>query len=146
MIFYFNKQEMLLINKTLFKFVIVGIINTLAGSALIFILYNAAGMGYWLSSGISYFLASILSFFLNKYFTFSVNKWSLFMVIAFAANIAICYAVAYGIAKPAMNYFLQNSPQKKRENAALFTGICLFTALNYMGQRFVVFRNKGNEK
>jgi len=134
----------LLVDKTLFKFIIVGIINTLVGSALIFILYNAAGMGYWLSSGISYILASIMSFFLNKYFTFAVKKWSLFMVVAFAANIAICYAIAYGMAKPVMNYFLQNSPQKIRENAALFTGICLFTGLNYLGQRFVVFRNRGN--
>jgi len=122
-----------------FRFIIVGVINTLVGSALIFVLYNVGGLGYWLSSGISYFLASIMSFFLNKYFTFSVKKWSLFMVFAFILNIAICYAVAYGIAKPAMNYLLSDSPQKLRENAALLTGICLFTGLNYLGQRFIVF-------
>jgi putative flippase GtrA len=136
--------EKLFVNKIFLKFIIVGIINTIVGSALIFILYNAAGMGYWLSSGISYILASILSFFLNKYFTFAVKKWSLFMVVAFVANIAICYVIAYGAAKPLMNYFLQNSSQRLRENAALFTGICLFTALNYMGQRFIVFRNSGS--
>jgi len=139
-------HRFLIYDKTLFKFVIVGIINTLAGSALIFLLYNACGMGYWLSSGISYILISILSFFMNKYFTFTVNEWNLFMVVAFATNIAICYGIAYGIAKPVMNYFLRNSPQKLRENTALITGICLFTGLNYIGQRFVVFRNIGEEK
>jgi len=134
--------KMALVDKIFFKFIIVGIINTIAGGALIFILYNVAGMGYWPSSGISYILASVLSFFLNRHFTFSVKKWSLFMVVAFAANIAICYVIAYGLAKPAMDYFLQNNSQKLRENAALFTGICLFTGLNYLGQRFVVFRDR----
>jgi len=46
-----------------------------------------------------------------------------------------------------MNYFLQNSPQKIHENAALFTGMCLFTVMNYLGQRLIVFRTgerKGN--
>jgi hypothetical protein len=35
---------------------------------------------------------------------------------------------------------LQNSPQKIRENAALLTGMCLFTGINYLGQRLVVFK------
>ena len=133
-------------DKTLFKFIIVGVINTIIGSALIFILYNIAGMGYWLSSGISYILISVQSFFLNKYFTFAVKEWSLFMIAAFVMNIATCYGIAYGIAKPMMNYFLRNSQQEIRENAALFTGICLFTGLNYIGQRFVVFKNKGEKR
>jgi len=121
------------------RFAIVGVVNTVVGNALMFVLYNAGGMGYWLSSGISYVLASIMSFFLNKYFTFKVKKWNLFMIIAFIINIAICYAVAYGLAKPLMNYFLRDNSQRLRENAALFTGMCLFAGLNYIGQRFVVF-------
>jgi hypothetical protein len=36
----------------------------------------------------------------------------------------------------------QNSPQKTRENIALFIGMGLFIGLNYLGQRFVVFRQK----
>jgi len=133
-------------NHNFIKFIIVGIINTLVGSALIFILYNACGMSYWLSSGISYILVSVLSFFLNKYFTFTVAEWNIFMVVAFVVNIAICYVIAYGIAKPVMNYFMRTSPQKTRENAALFTGICLFTGLNYLGQRFIIFKPKKESK
>jgi hypothetical protein len=64
------------------------------------------------------------------------------MVIAFVVNIVLCYAIAYGIAKPAVNHLLRNSPQKTRENIALFFGMCLFTGLNYLGQRFVVFKEK----
>jgi len=122
------------------KFILVGIINTIVGSAIMFALYNAAHVSYWLSSACNYCLTSVLSFFLNKYFTFGVKQWSAFMVFTFIMTIAIAYLTAYGIAQPAMNYFLQNSPQKIRENAALFTGMCLFTGLNYLGQRLVVFR------
>jgi putative flippase GtrA len=105
-----------------------------------FLLYNVAGTGYWVSSAASYIAGSVLSFFLNKYFTFNVRRWSAFMVAAFALNIAAAYLAAYGAAKPAVNYFLQNIPQKTRENIALFIGMVLFTGLNYLGQRLIVFR------
>jgi putative flippase GtrA len=133
-------KMMPLFDKKFFKFILVGIINTIVGSSIMFSLYNIAHLSYWLSSACNYCLTSILSFFLNKYFTFSVRQWSVFMVFAFTVNIVICYGIAYGIAKPAMNYLLRNSPQKIRENAALFTGMCLFTGLNYIGQRLVVFK------
>jgi len=131
-----------LLDYTFFKFIGVGIINTFVSSILMFVLYNTTEIGYWLSSALSYLLGTILSFFLNKYFTFTVQHWSVFMVISFILTIVISYLTAYGIAKPAMNYFLQNSPQNIRENAALFTGMCLFTGINYLGQRLIVFRKE----
>ena len=130
-------------DKKLLKFLLVGIINTIVGSVIMFSLYNAAHLNYWISSACNYFFTSILSFFLNKYFTFGIRQWSVFMIIAFIANITLSYCIAYGIAKPAMNYFLKNSSLKIRENVAMFTGMCLFTGINYLGQRFVVFRKKG---
>ncbi|MCL2269755.1 MAG: GtrA family protein [Treponema sp.] len=132
-------------NIKFFKFILVGIINTIVGSTIMFLLYNAAHLSYWLSSACNYFFTSILSFFLNKYFTFSVRQWSVFMVAAFAANIAVSYGVAYGIAKPLMNFFLERRSQAFRENAALFTGMCLFTLMNYIGQRYVVFKMPSKE-
>jgi len=36
--------------------------------------------------------------------------------------------------------------QNHRENAALFTGMCFFTGLNYLGQRLVVFKNSAEEE
>ena len=128
-----------LFDKKFLKFIIVGIINTITGSAIMFVLYNAADLGYWFSSACNYIFTSILSFFLNKYFTFGVKQWSLFMVAAFIFTIVFSYGIAYGIAKPLMYFILGGSPQKVRDNAALFTGMCLFTGLNYLGQRLVVF-------
>jgi len=137
---------MKLINKSFFRFLIVGLINTLMGSAIMFILYNAVGLNYWFSSACNYIITSVLSFFLNKYFTFAVKEWSLFMVAAFVINIVCCYGIAYGIAKPVMQYALQNQSVKIQENGALFVGMCLFTGLNYVGQRFIVFNSRKGEK
>jgi putative flippase GtrA len=122
------------------RFMLVGVINTITGSAIMFVLYNFSNQGYWISSAASYMAGSVLSFFLNKYFTFGVRHWSASMVIMFVLNIVFCYIAAYGAAKPALNWLLRNSPQKTRENLALFAGMCLFTGLNYLGQRFLVFR------
>ena len=79
---------------------------------------------------------------MNKYWTFKISKWSLYMVIAFAATIAISYFLAYKIARMALYFVLAEYPQKIRDNAAMFTGMCLFTGLNYIGQRFIVFTKK----
>jgi len=130
---------MIFLDRTFAKFILVGVVNTLVGSAIMFSLYNLVGVNYWLSSASNYILVSIVSFFLNKYFTFKIKKWSFSMIIAFILTIVISYALAYGISKPAMNYLLQDSPQKIRENIALLTGMCIFTAINYLGQRLIVF-------
>jgi putative flippase GtrA len=107
-----------------------------------FSLYNIAHFSYWVSSACSYFFGSILSFFLYKYFTFTIKEWSLFMVVAFILNIAVSYFIAYGLAKPLMNYFFFFFLHNIRENVALFAGMCLFTGLNYLGQKFVVFAKR----
>jgi len=129
-------------DEKLIKFILVGIINTLIGSLIMFTLYNVVHVNYWLSSACNYIFTSILSFFLNRYFTFAVKNWTLYMIGAFIVNIALCYLIAYGIARPVMNHVLVKSPQRIRENFAMFTGMCIFTGLNYVGQRFMVFRKQ----
>jgi putative flippase GtrA len=122
------------------KFIFVGVINTLVGAAIMFVFYNIAGFDYWLSSAANYVLTSVLSFFLNKYFTFGVKHWSWKMVAAFALTIVVSYLLAYGIAKPVMHVLLKTHNRQIRDNAALLLGMCVFTGLNYIGQRFIAFR------
>ena len=125
-----------------FKFAIVGVVNTIVGSAIMFLLYNVAHFGYWLSSASNYIVTSILSFFLNKYFTFGVRQWSFFMVAAFAMTIAVSYLVAYGVSRLAMAHLLRDSAREMQENMALLAGMFIFTGLNYLGQRLIVFRRR----
>ena len=126
--------------RTILKFLIVGVVNTLFGTAVMFSLYNLAGCSYWISSAANYILGSILSFFLNKYFTFQNKERPWRQVVRFTVNIAACYLVAYGVAKPAVRMLLSGQSVSIQENAAMLVGMCLFTGLNYFGQRFFAFR------
>lgn len=64
---------MKLIDKTTIKFLVVGVVNTLVGTGIMFFLYNVVHLNYWISSAANYIMGSIVSYFLNKYFTFQ-NK------------------------------------------------------------------------
>jgi putative flippase GtrA len=125
-----------------FKFILVGVVNTVIGSAIMFGLYNLAGFGYWASSVVSCGTTSVFSFFLNRSFTFGVKEWSLRMVLVFAAVIAVSYLTAYGIAKPLAYRALRDCGKRLRDNAAMLTGTGLFTAINYLGQRCVAFKKR----
>lgn len=125
---------------SLVRFIIVGIINTLVGAGVMFFMYNIAGAGYWVSSALNYIVGSIVSYFLNKYFTFRQKQKSLRIVLSFIANICACYLIAYGVARPLVGMMLSGSPAAVTDNISMLLGMAVFVGLNYLGQRFVVFR------
>ena len=131
-----------LFDEKLLKFILVGVVNTLVGMAIMFGLYNLAHCSYWVSSAANYILTSILSYFLNKYFTFQNRERSVGQVVRFVVNIAVCYGLAYGIAKPLCLQLLANASTTVRDNVSMLVGMCLFTGLNYLGQRMFAFRTK----
>lgn len=128
------------IDGTLLRFLLVGVINTLVGCGTMFLLYNLAHWSYWASSAANYIVGGIVSFFLNKYFTFRRKEWSWGQVVRFAGNVAVCWLLAYGMAKPLVLHLLAGQSLWVQENAAMLVGMCLYTALNYLGQRFFAFR------
>lgn len=133
------------IDKTFLKFIIVGIINTVFGTAVMFGCYNILHLSYWVSSALNYILGSILSYFLNKHFTFRNTARGWKPVSRFVLNILVCYLLAYGIAKPTVSAVLANSTKVIRENGAMLVGMGLFVFLNYFGQRFFAFKEQGQE-
>jgi len=129
-----------LLDTSMVRFLIVGCVNTAVGTCIMFGLYNLAHCSYWLSSAANYTLTSILSFFLNKYFTFQSKTWSFREVLRFIVNIAVCYLLAYGAAKPLVRLLLSDSGQAVRDNVSMLVGMVLFTCCNYIGQRFFTFK------
>jgi putative flippase GtrA len=136
------KPKRIIFDILFFKFMLVGALNTAVGAGIMFGLYNLAGFGYWASSIANCGATSVLSFFLNKYFTFGIKEWSLQMAAAFAASIAVSYSAAYGIAKPCVYWALRGCGRKLQDNAAMLAGMVLFTAINYLGQRYVAFKKE----
>lgn len=131
-----------LIDVTALKFVLVGVVNTLVGTGVMFLLYNVFHTGYWIASASNYVVGSIVSYLLNKYFTFQHKEKSFKVVMKFIINITVCYLIAYGLAKPAALLIFQGLSKTTQENLAMLAGMGLFILLNYFGQRFLVFTKK----
>lgn len=127
---------------TTLKFLLVGVVNTVVGTGLMFLLYNVFSVSYWISSASNYIVGSIVSYFLNKYFTFQNKEKSWKQILVFAVNITCCYLLAYGAAKPVVEYILSGAGEKIQGNVSMLVGMGLFLVLNYLGQRLIVFRNK----
>ncbi len=127
---------------TFWKFILVGIVNTLVGTAVMFGCYNLLHLSYWVSSAANYVVGSVVSYFLNKNFTFRNKSKDPMVLVRFVVNITVCYLLAYGIAKPLVRRILSGSSVRIQENGAMLVGMCLFVGLNYLGQRFFAFREK----
>lgn len=134
------KKLQKIFDKTFWKFIMVGIVNTLFGTAVMFSFYNLLHFSYWVSSAANYIFGSILSYFLNKHFTFQNKSRSWKTVLKFVVNISVCYLVAYGVAKPAVSWLLADAITSIQENGAMLVGMGLFVILNYFGQRFFAFK------
>ena len=126
---------------TFWKFILVGVVNTLVGTGIMFLFYNVFHFRYWVSSASNYVFGSILSYFLNKAFTFKSKVGAGKTLWRFVINISLCYLVAYGGAKPLARLIFSGASQTVQENLAMLAGMCFFVALNYIGQRFFVFKN-----
>ena len=139
-----------LLDPTLFRFILVGLVNTAVGYGVMFGLYNLAGLhtwgdtGYWISSAANYIVGSVVSFFLNKHFTFRNREKGAEVVLRFVVNISVCWLLAYGLAQPVMGWLLGGFglSEQLQGNLTMLFGSGLFVILNYFGQRFFAFKTK----
>ena len=136
------KKLLSLFDVKLLKFLLVGVLNTLVGDGLSFLLINLTDWNMWWATAVPTVLASVMSYFLNKYFTFKNTEKGWRPVLRFAVNIGACYLLAYGIAIPLMQWALTGAEPTLRDNLAKLTGMCLFVGFNYLGQRLFAFRNQ----
>ena len=134
------KKLLALFDVKMWKFLLVGLLNTLVGDGLSFLLINLTDMGIWLATALPMALASVMSYFLNKHFTFKNTETGWRPAVRFALNIAMCYVVAYGIAIPLMQWALSTADPALRDNVAKLAGMVLFTGCNYLGQRLFAFK------
>lgn len=134
-----------LIDIKLLKFLLVGVINTIVGAGIMFLLYNLCHCNYWVSSACNYIAGGICSFFLNKYFTFQNKERNLRQIIEFILLLVICYLISYILAKFLIYYIFSHFDEKIKDNIAMLTGEVLYFVINYIGQRLVVFKNKNTQ-
>lgn len=140
-----KKLIMAFFDRKFIIFCLVGVVNTLVGTAVMYGLYNLAHCGYWFSSAMNYVIGSIVSYFLNKRFTFKSSERSWQEIARFVINIAVCWLIAYGLAKPLVRLIFSGLSEKANDNLAMLAGMVIFTGLNYLGQRFFTFKDSGKD-
>ena len=140
-----------LFDEKMWKFLLVGILNTLVGNGLSILLVNivpweslAVGNAgaVNISGGISTALASIMSYFLNKHFTFRYQGKDRMVAVRFALNIVVCYVIAYNLLGTLAVRVLDGQPDWLVKNGSMILSACAFVGCNYFGQRFFAFREK----
>ena len=143
----------------LWKFLLVGILNTVVGEGLKALLLAFTSLAPLPASAISTALASVMSYFLNRYFTFKYQGDSAKAVLRFTLNIVVCYILSHAIALLVIYPLLAGTEngwfaglsliaaEKKTiaDYVATYSGSCLFVGFNYLGQRFFAFRESKNE-
>lgn len=134
------KFRQLFLDPSVFRFALVGIANTLFGTGIMFLCYNLFLLDYWVSATANYVFGSVLSYFLNKYYTFKNQEKSFRQIIYFVLNITVCYLVSYWLAKQIIYLLFASLTRSVQENLALAVGAVGFIVLNYLGQRFLVFK------
>ena len=155
-----KKKLLSLFDAKLWKFLLVGIFNTIFNWVIVFLLLHFAQFTPLAATIISTILASILSYILNRYFTFKYQGSGFGAIARFALNIVVCYVLGYGLALfvfyplfPGVTggagkvlAILSGTKNTKWDYVAALLGSCLFTGFNYLGQRFFAFRETKKEE
>ncbi|MEO8118442.1 MAG: GtrA family protein [Rhodoferax sp.] len=118
--------------KTVLRFLLVGIVNTLVGLGVIFAAKGVFGLGDVVSNAIGYGIGLLVSFSLNRYWTFRhtgpvSNAIAIFFVVQAAAYslnlVCVLGSIEYGID----SYIAQ----------AL--GMPPYMVISYLGSRYFAF-------
>lgn len=145
------------VRSSFFRFLCVGVVNTLIGYSFTLIFYNLVfwGLGakndYWVSSFLANnILGATVSYFLNKRFTFDSKGQSFKSIFRFYPVLLVCYFIAYFAAEKLVTWIIDaqfpGMNEKLVGNISLFSAMVLYTLLNYFGQKYLVFQKKKAEK
>ncbi len=130
-----------LLHNSFFRFLLVGVGNTLLSAAITFGLYNLAHWHPVLSSAIAYVAGATMSFFLNRFFTFHSDEELKKSAVKFAINVAVLWVVTTPFLQPLLAKALQSVfVETWANNVSLVICMGLYTVLNYFGQKFFAFR------
>jgi putative flippase GtrA len=118
---------------TALKFVVVGVANTAIGLVVIYLFKFAGKMGDTAANAGGYCLGLTTSFFLNRNWTFGHSGAWLPAFARFILVFAIAYVANLGTVLVLITQFAING------YAAQALGIFPYTALFYLGSRYIAF-------
>lgn len=129
-------------NNSFFRFLLVGVLNTLVGLSATYLLLNGLKLSYYPSTFLGNAIGAVVSFFLNKTFTFQSKGATLQSAVKFVVVILVCYGLSYYVGLHLTRWMLSHLTTNNKwvENGAVLIGAGLYTITNYFGQKFFTFR------
>lgn len=135
-------------NNSFFRFLLVGVINTIVGLSFMYLFLHLFSFSYWLSTFLGNMIGACVSYILNRSFTFKSNADVGKSMIRFIAVILGCYFLSY-YAGEKIAYFVFSQlpflPKKYATDGAVLFGTGFYTIINYFGQRLFVFQKKDSK-
>lgn len=126
-----------------FRFLLIGVVNTIIGLSIMFILLNLLGWTYWLATFVGNCIGAGVSYVLNRSFTFNSNVPGSKGIPKFFLVILSCYFLSYfigGVVAESIHLTNHVLSFISKEELAVLIGTVLYTLTNYLGQKTIVFR------
>ncbi len=122
-------------NLSIVKYGLVGVINTLITLVIIFTLMNGFSVSLRLSNIVGYVAGFINSFILNKLWTFKGNQASTFtQFVRFSAVFAVCFLLQHGLVILLVEKLLID------KNLSTFIGMVFYTLIGYVFNKMFTFK------
>ncbi|MEH7304024.1 GtrA family protein [Neobacillus drentensis] len=131
---------------TLVRFIMVGLVNTMVGLSVMYLLLHGLGLSYWMSTFLGNSVGACVSFFLNRRFTFRSDVSVLNGLLRFVLVILICYFISYTMGENLVQWLLVNNDtitSRVKTDLAVLISTFLYTMLNYLSQKLIVFHKRG---
>ena len=152
-----NKIKKLL-DKTFWIYVALGILNYGVCNAIMLVLHNVFHVGTTASLIIEFALQTAVSFVLNRYVTFRGLQISKYWPLKFVVSVGLSYLIAKVLLLKVFEYLItlpffiaiadwvqgivarEADPALFRHNLVMLACTFTYCVINYIGQRYYVFR------
>ena len=131
-------------------YLITGLISTAINWTITYVFNNFLHLGYWVTSAAAFLCSLVFTYFANKKYTFKNTEAQSKVLPRYLAEVFICFILAYGAGKPVLDWFFSKVVQpdwdadKLNTIKGILANIC-YIGLNYIGQKFFVFRKTKEE-
>lgn len=147
-----------IMDKTFWLYVCLGLLNYGICNAIMLVLHHAFSVGKQESIIIEFALQTTISFVLNRWVTFRGLRISKYWPLLFVITVAASYLIAKVLLLKVFEYLItlpffigvsdwlqgivakNADPAKFRESLVMLSCTFVYCAINYIGQRYFVFR------
>ena len=150
-----NKRLKRMVDRTLFYYLIIGILNYIVCTGIMFVLFNLCGFSDHIAPLFNYGLGSVIWYLSCRYILFRGKQSSWQRIIRFIIEVIVCYLISYYVIAPLAARALLRIPSIRhffsfggseeemvRGNCEMAVGALAYAFLNYFGQRYFVFSGR----